>query len=102
VLECVDKLKNPPIVTQTQVVVEDRLDYPAITFCYKNTEKQGYDRLMIEVRADRKKLEKASEKHIRHNCRQQQQQKQKQWQQKHQEQQQQQQQQKQQQKQQLQ
>ncbi len=51
VWECVEKLKNPPIATQTQVVVDDRMDYPSVTFCFKNKQKQGYDLNMIKVRS---------------------------------------------------
>ncbi len=51
VWECVEKLRDPPVNTQTQVVVKERLDYPAVTFCYKNKDGQGYDRAMMEVKS---------------------------------------------------
>ncbi len=52
-IECVDKLRYPPISTQTLMVVKERLDYPAVTFCYKNSLKQGYDLKVMEVRYKR-------------------------------------------------
>ena len=51
VWECVEKLRDPPVNTQTQVIVKERLDYPAVTFCYKNKDGQGYDRAMMEVKS---------------------------------------------------
>jgi hypothetical protein len=47
--DCLDKLRNPPVSTQTRVVTHDEMDYPAVTFCFKNNEEQGYDRLMLQV-----------------------------------------------------
>ena len=33
--QCLGKLENPPITTQTKIAMRDELSYPAITFCFK-------------------------------------------------------------------
>ena len=45
--DCLNKLSNPPIVTQTQIKNFDYMSYPAVTFCYKNTKGQGYDDIIL-------------------------------------------------------
>ncbi len=47
--ECLDKLRNPPITTQTQIVNHDHMEYPAVTFCFKNSAGQGYDLRTLRV-----------------------------------------------------
>lgn len=46
--ECLDKLSNPPISTQTRIIMKEEMDYPALTMCYKNSDNQGYDPLMFK------------------------------------------------------
>ncbi len=47
--ECLDKLRHPPVSTQTQIVMNDHMDYPAVTFCFKNLVDQGYDLRILRV-----------------------------------------------------
>ena len=44
------KLFNRPIATQTRILVLERMDYPAVTFCYKNADGVGYDNDILKVR----------------------------------------------------
>ena len=48
--QCLDKLKSPPVQTQTQIKMKEYMDYPAITLCYKNKDGQGYDESLLQVR----------------------------------------------------
>ena len=41
--QCLNKLSNPPIITQTKIIDYEYMPYPALTFCYKNSDNQGYD-----------------------------------------------------------
>ncbi len=45
--QTLDKLNNPPINTQSQILMQEHMDYPAVTFCYKNADGQGYDMNML-------------------------------------------------------
>ena len=46
---CLNKLSNPPISTQTRILMVDTIAYPAVTFCYKNLDSQGYDLAILQV-----------------------------------------------------
>ena len=47
---CLDKLSNPPVSTQTRILMLDTMTYPAVTFCFKNFENEGYDLAILQVR----------------------------------------------------
>ena len=48
--ECLDKLHHPQVSTQTQILNLDHIRYPAVTFCFKNADGQGYDLKQLRVR----------------------------------------------------
>lgn len=47
--ECLSKLSNPPITTQTRILMLDKMSYPAVTMCFKNSDDQGYDEEILHV-----------------------------------------------------
>ncbi len=55
-MECLEKLRDPPISTQTKIIMHETMDYPAITFCYKNADDQGYDEKMLYVSEAEKRI----------------------------------------------
>ncbi len=48
-MDCWELLNNPTSTTQVQINIQDAIDYPAITFCYKNEADQGYDLRILRV-----------------------------------------------------
>ena len=42
-------LRHPPVTTQTRIEVKTKMSYPAVTFCYKNGDEQGFDLKILEV-----------------------------------------------------
>ena len=48
--DCLSKLSKPPITTQARIKVNSNMSYPALTFCYKNNDGQGYDLETLQVR----------------------------------------------------
>ena len=42
-------LRNPPSTTKTYINTSQYIDYPAVTFCFKNSKDQGYDLRILRV-----------------------------------------------------
>ena len=49
-IACLDKLYSSRVRTQTKIMIYDNVDYPALTFCFKDGDWSGYDIRMLNVR----------------------------------------------------
>ena len=47
--KCLGKLFDAPVVTRTEILINKQMDYPAITFCFKNSNGSGYDKEILQV-----------------------------------------------------